>query len=1184
MKTRFSLQALSAALTKLFCRGVQFAYDSRYSLILFLVISLLLTPLVTQAAKNKKNPASPPVATATPKPAPAQEPTGIVVNSGQQTSGTGTVQPRRATGPVTSELPELTDEQKKMRDEEEIETVPVPQGRIYSSIPPPQDPPTQVAVGGTGAQPNAPNDFKYQLVHDFTASEVATSQRSSTNEPSVANIGNTVFYTGNWYAARSTDGGQTFSYVNPYTNFPSVNNGFCCDQVVDYVPNQDMVIWGLQYNRDANTGTLRIARAVGASDVANNVWTYYDFTPQDFGFANGNWMDFPNITLGATNVYFTSNVFSTTCPGGNCPFTGSVVWRIPRTQLAAGGGITFDYLTQTNVGSLRATEGAGTTMYWGSWLNTSTLRIFHWDDGSGTIFWDDVSPNAFTFMTRGSGVAGTTDGTNWAAFGDSRILGAWVANGIIGFMWGARQDGTFPYPYTIIARFNQTTRALVTQNQVWNAGYAWLFPTASVNSAQNLAGLLVAGGGTLFPLTNIWIVDDVQSSFQPISLYYAIGSNAGPSSNRWGDFHTVRPHKNQPNSWVASTYGLIGGGANSNTVPTYLWFGRERDISCPFTVSPTSNSFGASGGTGSVSITNATNCNWAAYSSCSWVSFPSGSTGAGTGTVNYSVGSNSSTLPRSCTLTVAGATVTINQAGICVPTLISIGATVGGVLTTSDCRSISGSSWYADWYTFSGAAGQRVAIAQSSTAFDTYLQLIGPSGTVIASNDDGGGGTNSRIPPGTGYITLPSTGTYTIEASSFTVNATGAYTLSLMAEPVVGLQFYPLPRPIRLLDTRITATSGCDQPHAAIAGGTSRTQTAAGRTCDGITIPSNARALTGNITTVQSGGGFLTLHPSDTTRPNVANSNYLPNEIVNNVFTVGLGADDGAFKIYALNTTDVVVDVTGYYAPPGAGGLYFHPLPTPIRLFETRVGQPGCVNPGFRLAGGTIYTLGARTTCGGVTIPTNAQAVVGNATVVGPSANGFLTLWPAGATQPTIASSNYGAGLIVNGPATIGLRSSTGQFHIYSVATTDLIIDVLGYFSPDASDVNGTGLLFYPLGSPVRLLDTRVGATACYTTGAPLAGGSTRTQPARGVCGGLTIPATALGIVGNATVVSPVSNGFLTLWPSNTSQPTIATSNFAAGRVWNRHFTVGLGPDGAFKIFPSTTTDLVLDMAGYFAP
>ena len=83
---------------------------------------------------------------------------------------------------------------------------------------------------------------------------------------------------------------------------------------------------------------------------------------------------------------------------------------------------------------------------------------------------------------------------------------------------------------------------------------------------------------------------------------------------------------------------------------------------------------------------------------------------------------------------------------------------------------------------------------------------------------------------------------------------------------------------------------------------------------------------------MQSGGGFLTLYPSDATKPTVANSNYAANEVLNNAFTVGLGATDGAFNIFVTSNTNVIVDITGYYAPPEAGGLYYHSLPKPIRL------------------------------------------------------------------------------------------------------------------------------------------------------------------------------------------------------------------------------------------------------------
>ena len=124
-------------------------------------------------------------------------------------------------------------------------------------------------------------------------------------------MGDTIFFSANWYAARSTNGGQTFTYVNPYTTFPSINGGFCCDQIVHYAPAQDMMLWALQYVKDTTSGTLRIARAVGSAAVASNSWIYWNFNPQMFGFASGNWMDFPNLTVGTTYLYLTSNVYTT---------------------------------------------------------------------------------------------------------------------------------------------------------------------------------------------------------------------------------------------------------------------------------------------------------------------------------------------------------------------------------------------------------------------------------------------------------------------------------------------------------------------------------------------------------------------------------------------------------------------------------------------------------------------------------------------------------------------------------------------------------------------------------------------------------------------------------------------------------------------------------------------------------
>jgi uncharacterized repeat protein (TIGR01451 family) len=474
---------------------------------------------------------------------------------------------------------------------------------------------------------------------------------------------------------------------------------------------------------------------------------------------------------------------------------------------------------------------------------------------------------------------------------------------------------------------------------------------------------------------------------------------------------------------------------------------------------------------------------------------------------------------------------------------------------------------------FQDNAYNQTLTASGGTAPHTFAVTVGslPGGLTLAS---GGGLTGTPTATGTFNFTVTAT-----DANGCT--GTRAYTVIVSGG---GLQFYPLAAPVRALETR-APFQGCVNPGVPISGGSSFTL--AVRTgCTG--IPANAAAVTGNVTVVPgAAGGFLTLFPSSAMQTVVANSNFKPGEVTNNVFTTGLGAGDGAFKIFASATTEVIVDITGYYAPPSTSGLYFHPLPKPIRLLETRAGEVGCNTPGAPIQGGVggTRTQQARLTCDGVTIPAGALAIVGNATTVGPQAGGYLTLFPANAAQPLVASSNYNAGQVVNGPFSVGL-APTGEFNIFSFATTDLVVDVLGYYSTEANDVNGAGLLFNPLPKPVRLLETRANqAVGCYLPGLPLISGVENTQPARGACDGVTIPANALGAVGNATVVTPNAAGFLTLWPSTALRPLVATANYNAGDIGNRHFIVGLGAgDGAFKLFSSATTELVIDLSGYFAP
>ena len=111
---------------------------------------------------------------------------------------------------------------------------------------------------------------------------------------------------------------------------------------------------------------------------------------------------------------------------------------------------------------------------------------------------------------------------------------------------------------------------------------------------------------------------------------------------------------------------------------------------CSYSITPTSASFNSSGGSGSIQVTAGAGCTWTATSNAStWVSISSGNTGTGSGTVNYTVAANASVSSRTGTMTAAGQTFTVSQAGVPHGTLqgtvtdASTGAVISGATVTA---------------------------------------------------------------------------------------------------------------------------------------------------------------------------------------------------------------------------------------------------------------------------------------------------------------------------------------------------------------------------------------------------------------------------------------------------------------------------------------------------------------------
>ena len=87
-------------------------------------------------------------------------------------------------------------------------------------------------------------------------------------------------------------------------------------------------------------------------------------------------------------------------------------------------------------------------------------------------------------------------------------------------------------------------------------------------------------------------------------------------------------------------------------------------VACTFTLSTAGLSFGANGGTGTVTVTSqATGCAWTAKSNDAFITVTSAASGVDNGTVTFAVAANSGSA-RTGTLTIGGVTLTVTQDGV----------------------------------------------------------------------------------------------------------------------------------------------------------------------------------------------------------------------------------------------------------------------------------------------------------------------------------------------------------------------------------------------------------------------------------------------------------------------------------------------------------------------------------------
>ena len=290
-------------------------------------------------------------------------------------------------------------------------------------------------------------------------------------------------------------------------------------------------------------------------------------------------------------------------------------------------------------------------------------------------------------------------------------------------------------------------------------------------------------------------------------------------------------------------------------------------------------------------------------------------------------------------------------------------------------------------------------------------------------------------------------------------------------------------------------------------------------------------------------------------------------------FAVGSSAAAGTFNIAVTGVSNSLTASTAISLIVGTastGSALRLLTVAPCRVIDTR--NPNGPLGGPFIAAGTSRTIPIPSSACGV--PANAVAYALNITVVPRTGSlAYLTVWPTDQPQPSVSTVNSPDGSVLANAAIVP-AGTAGSINAFATNDTELIVDINGYFVPPAAHT----LQFFPL-TPCRVLDTR---NANGVFGGPsIAGGSSRSFPI--LSSPCRVPAGAAAYSFNVTVVPQGPLGYLTAWPTGQPQPVVSTLNSQDGTVLANAAIVPAGTAGAASFFASDTTDLVVDINGYFA-
>ncbi len=386
--------------------------------------------------------------------------------------------------------------------------------------------------------------------------------------------------------------------------------------------------------------------------------------------------------------------------------------------------------------------------------------------------------------------------------------------------------------------------------------------------------------------------------------------------------------------------------------------------------------------------------------------------------------------------------------------------------------------------------------------------------------------------------------------------------------------------PKRILDTRSASAIGYTGPKP---GASTSVEVQVAGTGG---IPTGAVAVALNVTiTEASQPGFAQVFPTGVGTPGASsniNAEATGQTIANSVI-VPIG-NSGRVTIFTSAGSHLLADVSGYFvnatAPVEQGRFV---TVAPRRVLDTRaVSQINYSGP-TPGAGATVL-LNPVAAAG---LPTGlVEAVAINLTATEAAAPGFVQVAPAGQLVPG-ANSNVNLGktgqTIPN--MVIVPVSRSGEIEIFTQSGTNLIVDVLGWFTSISAATSTSGLYFPVV--PERVLDTRPDTAVNFAAERRAGTGETsKPGPARAVdifFDGL--PSNQLGaVILNVTATEATAAGFVQGAARSALVPG-ASSNVNVERAGQTIANAAILPVDqmrAVSIYTQNGTNLIADISGYF--